>query len=84
MLPKPTEETRRAIVSVASTARLVSEVGLSVAGKGGCSLASIFGVFSLVLWRFWIILCHFGIFWAFQGTLWPSCQIVNKILLICK
>ena len=35
MLPKPTEKTRGAIVSAASTAPLVFEVGLSVAGKGG-------------------------------------------------
>ena len=35
MLPKPIEKTGRAIVSAASTARPVFEMGLSVAGKGG-------------------------------------------------
>ena len=49
MLPKPPEKTRRAIVSAASTARLVFEGGLSVAGKGGSPVALIFGVFGCFL-----------------------------------
>ena len=59
MLPKPIEKTRRAIVSEASTARLVFEMGLSVADKGWCPGARIFSVFGIFLWRFRIIFCRF-------------------------
>ena len=45
MFPKPVEKTGRAIVSAASTARPVFEMGLSVAGKGGSPVAPIFGFF---------------------------------------
>ena len=76
-LPKPTEKTRVAIVSEASTATLVFEVGLSVAGKGGSSLESIFGVFSLALWRYWIIFRHFGHFFGvsrYSLAIMSNCQ----------
>ena len=59
MLPKPTEKTGRAIVSAASTARLVFEVGLSVAGKGGSPVAPIFGVFGRFVFFFWLFLSFF-------------------------
>ena len=76
MLPKPTEKTRRAIASAASTARLVSEVGLSVAGKGGCPVVLIFGVLVLFLGcigqflaifrKILVIFGHFSVFfWHF-------------------
>ena len=70
MLPKPTEKTRRAIASAASTARLVFSVGLSVAGKGGVPAAPIFGFFAyfqVVLGNFWLFSRGFGIYLVILG-----------------
>ena len=78
MLPKPVEKTRRAIASAASTARLVFEVGLSVASKGGRPVASNFGVFGLFLGRFWIISIVLGVFWQFLRVLRYSLVVVSN------
>ena len=81
MLPKPTEKTRRAIASAASTARLVFEVGLSVAGKGGCPVVLIFGVLGLFLGRFGPFLVIFrgisGIFGNISVNFWQFSVILG-------
>ena len=69
MLPKPTEKTGRAIVSAASTARPVFEVGLSVAGKGGLPVEPILGGFIHFKASFWSFFAEFCNLWHFYGIL---------------
>ena len=78
MLPKPTEKTRVAIVSEASTATLVFEVGLSVAGKGGCPGGPILGGFGRFKVGFWVVFCRFWRFFAFFGVLRYTMAIVSN------
>ena len=80
MLPKPTEETGVAIVSEASTATPVSSVGLSVASKGGSSVAPFFCVLSLFM-SIWPILGNFHLFF---GHFWAISDGFGHFLIVYR
>ena len=79
-LPKPTEKTRVAIVSEASTATLVFSVGLSVASKGGSSVAPFFCVLSLFM-SIWPILGNFHLFF---GHFWAISDGFGHFLIVYR